>query len=147
MEKSTNNEKISELTPGFYRHYKHDPLKGINDHVYEFINIGHHTEINGLDESAMVVYQPIYEQVVYAAGKHWDLRPRMMFLSDKEIEKISFFIKFFEAIFPFLKRGSKKPLSVKRFTRIEDPELVKKLVEIRNKMYGMEFKYYTGEDL
>lgn len=119
--------EIFDLIPGFYVHYKHDPAKGINDHVYEFLNIGHHTEIEGLDESAMVVYQPLYEQAgVYTIGKHWDLRPRTMFLSDKEIEN-----------------GS----SVKRFKIIEDKELVKKLVEIRNKMYGSELKYYTGDDL
>ena len=41
--------------PGFYYHYKHDDDKGICDYAYEVVNIGHHTEIEGLDESPRVL--------------------------------------------------------------------------------------------
>lgn len=34
---------------GFYYHYKHDPTGAVNNYAYEILNIGHHTEIDGLD--------------------------------------------------------------------------------------------------
>jgi hypothetical protein len=58
----------------YYYHYKHDPLLSINNYAYEIINIGHHTEIDGLSESAMVIYAPLYSEAgVYKAGKHFDI--------------------------------------------------------------------------
>lgn len=50
---------------GFYYHYKHDPLKDEFNYAYEVLNIAHHTEVEGLEESAMVVYRPIYEAPVF----------------------------------------------------------------------------------
>ncbi len=100
---------------GFYYHYKHDPTKGFNSHAYEIINIGHHTEIEGLKESAMVIYAPLYEQAgVYTEGKHFDVRPLDMFL--EEVTKDS-------KTFP-------------RFSEITDPELIEKLRDIKKELYG-----------
>lgn len=102
-----------EIEKGFYYHYKHDPAKEINDYAYEIMGIGHHTEVDGLDESAMVMYRPIYESSVYKAGKHWDLRPYDSFME------------------PVTKDDKTFP----RFQKITDPEIVKKLEVIRNQMY------------
>jgi hypothetical protein len=102
-----------EIEKGFYYHYKHDPTKEINDYAYEIMGIGHHTEIDGLDESAMVMYRPIYESSVYKAGKHWDLRPFAMFMEEV----------------------TKDGKTFARFQKITDPEIIKKLEEIRSQMY------------
>ncbi|MES2416394.1 MAG: DUF1653 domain-containing protein [Patescibacteria group bacterium] len=100
---------------GFYYHYKHDLSKGINDHAYEVMGIGHNTEIDDLEESAMVMYRPIYNQVVYQAGKHWDLRPVSMFI-DKDFEKDG-------KIIP------------ERFKKITDEKIIAELSKIRDEMY------------
>jgi hypothetical protein len=75
--------------------------------------IGHHTEIDGLEESAMVIYRPLYISPVYTRGKHSDLRPVKMFMECVE----------------------KDGLTMKRFTKIEDPETLAKLSRIRDTMY------------
>ncbi len=98
---------------GFYYHYKHDPKGEVNNYAYEVLNIGHHTEINGLDESAMVVYRPLYEASVYKIGKHWDVRPLPMFM-----EKVE-----------------KEGVMMDRFTPITDPEIIKLLEEKCNELY------------
>jgi hypothetical protein len=100
---------------GFYYHYKHNPQGGVNDHAYEVMGIGHHTEIDGLDESAMVIYRPIYNQVVYKAGKHWDLRPVNMFMATN-----------------FEKDGKMIP---ERFMKITDKKVIAELTKIRDDMY------------
>ena len=103
-----------EPEKGFYYHYKHKTENGIKDYAYEVLNIGHHTEIEGLDESAMVVYRPLYESAgVYKIGKHWDVRPLAMFM--EEVTKD-------EKTFP-------------RFTKITDEEIIKKLEQVRDEMY------------
>ena len=128
MKNDSKQLEIFDLEPGFYRHVKHDPSLGICHHTYEFLNIAHHTEVDGLDESALVIYQPLYDWApVYKKGKHWDARPQVMFLSDREDEQ--------------------SHQMVKRFTRISDPTLIAELVKIRNTMYGDHFKYYTGDAL
>ena len=98
---------------GFYYHYKHDPAGSINNYAYEVLNIGHHTEIDGLDESAMVVYRPLYEASVYKIGKHWDVRPFSMFMENVE------------------KDGKIIP----RFSTITNPEIVSELEKIKSEMY------------
>lgn len=108
--------KLNYPKNGFYYHYKHNLFKGINDHAYEVTGIGHHTEIDGLDESAMVMYRPIYNQVVYQAGKHWDLRPVNMFM-DKNFDKDG-------KIIP------------ERFVRITDEKIIAELTKIRDEMYS-----------
>ncbi len=106
-----NNLKIG----GFYYHYKHDPSKDIYNYAYEIINIGHHTEIEGLDESQMVIYAPLYPEAgVYKAGKHFDLRPLTMFLE------------------PVTKEGK----TFSRFQEITDPELIEKLKLKKQEMYA-----------
>lgn len=103
-----------EIQKGFYYHYKHDPAGEWNNYLYEVLNVGHHTEINGLDESAMVVYRPLYESAgVYGMGKHWDVRPYHMF-----IEKIN-------------KEGIEKD----RFSLITNPELIEKCKKLAEEMY------------
>ncbi len=45
---------------GFYYHYKHDPLKPVNDYAYEVVGVGCHTEDDCRPEDAnMVVYRPL----------------------------------------------------------------------------------------
>ncbi len=100
-------------TPGFYYHYKHDPVGEINNYAYEVLNIAHHTEIDGLDESAMVVYRPLYESSVYKAGGHWDARPLGSFME------------------PVL-RESKE---IERFSKIIDPVVTAALEKIKGQMY------------
>lgn len=102
-----------EITKGFYYHYKHDPKGEWNNHLYEVMGIGHHTEVDGLDESAMVMYRPLYEAMVYKEGKHFDLRPFDMFIETVE------------------KEGKLIP----RFTLVTDQDLIERCKEIRRKMY------------
>src|ERR1043166_6006960 len=97
----------------FYYHYKNDPGGAIHNYAYEVMGIGHHTEIKGLDESAMVMYRPLYEASVFKAGKHWDLRPLKMFMETVE------------------KNGATMP----RFRKIKDPLVVQELTKIRDTMY------------
>lgn len=105
---------MQTITPGFYYHYKHDPSGAINNYAYEVLNIAHHTEIDGLEESAMVVYQPLYSTAaVYQEGKHWDVRPLAMFAETVE----------------------KNGVTMNRFTRITDETVLEKLNRIRNEMY------------
>jgi len=106
---------MQEPEKGFYYHYKHDPNGPFNHHAYEVMGIGHHTEIEGLEESAMVMYRPIYKQVVYEAGKHWDLRPLKMFMEN------------------VTKEGKTFP----RFQKITDAKLIAELVKIRDMMYPL----------
>jgi hypothetical protein len=102
-----------EPQKGFYYHYKHNPEKGIFDYAYEVLNIAHHTEIEGLDESAMVVYRPIYEAPVYKIGKHWDTRPLTMFMEE------------------VVKDGKTIP----RFLKIDEPDIIAKLEAQAKQMY------------
>ncbi|MGE5541260.1 MAG: DUF1653 domain-containing protein [Bacillota bacterium] len=101
---------------GFYYHYKHDPSGPVNNYAYEIFGAGHHTEEDCRPEDAfMMVYRPLYEDAyVYQLGKLFDLRPLEMALETVEID------------------GETKP----RFTRIEDPAIIEKLIAIRNKLYS-----------
>ncbi|HEY4493990.1 MAG TPA: DUF1653 domain-containing protein [Candidatus Paceibacterota bacterium] len=100
--------------PGFYYHYKHDEKGSINNYAYEVLNVAHHTEVDDLDEGAMVIYQPIYESSVYKAGKHWDARPLAMFVEN------------------VVKDGKEIP----RFTKIADPKIISELEKIKKEMYA-----------
>lgn len=111
--RSAMERKMKEITKGFYYHYKHDPSKSINNYAYEVLNVAHHSEIEGLDESAMVIYRPLYESPVYKNGKHWDARPLTMFM-----EKV--------------KKGEKDK---NRFAKISDPKIITELEKIRDEMY------------
>jgi len=100
---------------GFYRHYKHDPKKGITNYSYEILGVGVHTEDECRPEDInMMVYRPLYKDAfVYRAGKLFDLRPLGMFY-----EKA-------------LWKGKK----VIRFTLVTDKKLIAKLRKIRDRMY------------
>lgn len=103
-----------DLEKSFYYHYKHDPKGDVSNYAYEVLNIAHHSEIDGVEESAMVVYRPLYKSArAYKAGKHWDVRPFEMFTEILE------------------KDGKKIP----RFTKITDLEIIKDLEKIRDFMY------------
>ena len=97
----------------YYYHYKHNPDGSVNDYAYEIMNIAHHTEIDGLEESAMVVYAPLYEAFVYKHGKHWDVRPLTMFMEQVE------------------KDGE----TIDRFAKITDPEIISQLDQIKKELY------------
>lgn len=100
---------------GFYYHYKHDPEGSINNYAYEVLGVGCHTEDDCRPEDIhMVVYRPLYESSVYKAGKLFDLRPLEMWMGEVAVN------------------GKTVP----RFRKITDPDVVKKLREIRREMYG-----------
>jgi len=106
-------EKVPEK--GFYYHYKRDPGGSFNNYAYEVLGVGHHTEDDCRPEDEhMVVYRPIYESSVFTAGKLFDLRPLEMWMGEKTLPD-----------------GQ----TVKRFTKITDPELLKRLRELRDQMY------------
>ncbi len=115
---------MNKLEPGFYYHYKHDPTKDVGNYAYEVLNIAHHTEMEDFDEAAMVVYRPLYEAKVYTAGKHWDVRPLNMFMEN------------------VIKDGKEFP----RFVKITDIEVIKKLQQIRDRMYEPEAKSEIKEN-
>ena len=102
---------LSELIPkGFYHHYKHDPSKGFNDHAYEVVGIGMHSEDLGL----MVLYRPLYESSILkdSIAKCW-IRPYEMFIGMVE----------------------KEGKTVPRFQKIEDREVIEKLKTIKDETY------------
>lgn len=99
---------------GFYYHYKHDPAGPVNGYAYEVLGLGHYTEENlAQEERTMVVYRPLYESFVYTNGKMSDLRPLSLFMENVE----------------------KNGVKVARFARIEDPEVIRQLGDIRERMY------------
>ncbi|HLP44246.1 MAG TPA: DUF1653 domain-containing protein [Candidatus Nanoarchaeia archaeon] len=102
---------------GFYYHYKHDPIKGIQDYAYEVIGVGVHTEDDCRPEDAnMVIYRPLYEASVFKAGKLFDLRPLDMWMGEVE------------------KNGK----VFKRFSQVTDPKIISELQKIKENMYGRE---------
>lgn len=115
------NMKIPEKVPelGFYYHYKHDPSKGLEDHAYEVLGVGFHTEDNARPgEEHFLIYRPLYEQNVYKASKELnipclDARPLQMWM-----EMVT-------------KDGQTFP----RFKKITDPNIIAKLEKIRVEMY------------
>jgi len=110
-------KRVPEL--GFYYHYKHDPNGDVNNYVFEVIGVGFHTEDNAREgEEHFVIYRPLYEASVYTASKTFNIpcfdnRPLEMWMGDVEIN------------------GN----TIKRFTKIIDPEILKQLEIIRDKKY------------
>ena len=102
-----------EVEKGFYYHYKHDQQGEINNYAYEVIGFGMHTELHDDLMGELVLYRPLYEAFVYKRGKWFDVRPIVMFLE------------------PVVKDGK----TIERFTKITDPVLIAKLVEIRDRMH------------
>lgn len=116
--------------PGFYYHYKHDPGlarpdcpdAGIRNYAYEVLMpFGLYTEEDGPKDKFRVCYIPLYPWAkVYEISQKvgricQDHRPASMFLEHVESDTYD---------------GP-------RFKRITDPEIIKQLEEIRDRMYGM----------
>jgi hypothetical protein len=86
----------------------------VNNYAYEVIGVGMHSEDDCRPEDAnMVIYRPIYESSVYKAGKFFDLRPLEMWMGNVIKDNKTF----------------------KRFKKITDPEIIKKLEKIKGEMY------------
>lgn len=102
---------------GFYYHYKHDPAGSVNNHAYEVMGVGHHTEddCRPIDQH-MVVYRPIYEAFVYKNGKMFDIRPLEMFTEKNFLD-------------------SKGNIVPERFMKITDKKVIAELTKIRDEMY------------
>lgn len=101
---------------GFYYHYKHDPAGSVNNYAYEVIGVGFHTEDDCRPEDQfMVQYRPLYNALVYRIGKGRinDARPLGMFM-----EKV-------------IKNG----MTMDRFTKITDQNVIAELTKIRDQMY------------
>jgi hypothetical protein len=68
--------------PGqIYTHYKRDP-KIINDHLYEIIGLGKHTET----QEILVIYKPLYDLQDWLETAHFAVRPLTMFLEEVEYQ-------------------------------------------------------------
>lgn len=96
--------------PGYYYHYKHNPLAGVNDYAYEVVGVARHTE----EEFFLVLYRPLYTND-YLAPALYQARPLTNFT-----ESIT-------------KDGATMP----RFREITDPEVLSQLWEIRGMLYGV----------
>ncbi len=99
---------------GFYYHYKHDPNGSMENYAYEVLSVGFHTE----EDAHFVNYLPIYDAKIYQASVELgmmcvDTRPLEMWMGDVE----------------------KDGKTMKRFTKITDPEIISKLQKIKEEMY------------
>ena len=98
-----------KLQKGFYYHYKHDPNGSVNNYSYEVISVGTHTET----KEKLVIYRSLYQTETQGGANYW-LRPFEMFVEN------------------VIKDGETFP----RFQYITDPEIILKLENIRDEMYG-----------
>jgi hypothetical protein len=94
---------------GFYYHYKHDPKGDLYNYIYEVVGVGRNTE----EKTLTVLYRPLYESD-WMRPVDYQSRPLPMFMEN------------------LMKDGVEVP----RFTKITDPELIKKLEIIRDEMYA-----------
>lgn len=105
--------------PGLYYHYKHDPSVSVNNHAYEVIGVGFHTEDDVRPgEAHFVVYRPLYEASVYKTSKElgvpcFDNRPLELWMEDVE----------------------KDGKTISRFQKISDPLIIAELEKVQNEMY------------
>lgn len=97
---------------GYYRHYKHETAKGPGNYTYQVVHLAKSSEETAEPEFA--VYRPMYESEVYRAGKHFHIRPIKMFLSE-------------------VNEGRYQG---RRFSWISDSATIRKLEDIKVKMYG-----------
>jgi hypothetical protein len=78
--------------PGYYLHYKHDPLGKFGNYAYFISGIGFHTEESGV---WLLNYLPLYpEASVYQASLAlgivcYDNRPLEMWMSEVVVEGVS----------------------------------------------------------
>jgi len=105
--------------PGFYYHYKHDPIGAVNNYAYEVVGVGFHTEDDTRPgEEHFLIYRPLYEASVYKASKELsipclDARPLEMWMEE------------------VTKEGKTFP----RFQKITDPAVIEQFEKIRSEMY------------
>lgn len=110
-------KKVPEV--GFYYHYKHNPAGAVNNHAYEVLGVGFHTEDDCRPgEEHFVIYLPLYEASVYKAGvelgvRGFDARPLEMWMGEVE------------------KGGEMIP----RFRKITNPTVIAELEQVRDRMY------------
>jgi hypothetical protein len=93
---------------GFYRHYKHTPDGVPHNYTYEVVGIARYTE----DQAFLVLYRPLYESAWMKPGDA-NARPLEMFIGTAE----------------------KSGVIVPRFTQVTNPNDVKILEQIRERMY------------
>jgi len=106
MQNESEHVQLPDL--GFYYHYKHDLAGEVNNYAYEVTGIARHTE----DKTFLVLYVPLYETEWFKPAD-FQARPLTMFM-----ESVT-------------KDGVTRP----RFTKIDDPAVLKQLKEIRDRMY------------
>lgn len=111
-------KRVPEL--GFYYHYKHDPSGSVNNYAYEVVGVGFHTEDDARPgEEHFVQYRPLYsDAAVYKASQElgvpcFDQRPLEMWMGNVE----------------------KGGLTIPRFAKITDPQVVTALEVVRRAMY------------
>lgn len=109
--------KIPDSVPekGFYYHRKHTPESEINFHAYEVVGVGLNSgDTFSPEDENVVIYRPLYEEsIAYANGK-------------------AFFV---QSLDRWIGEESKDGVTIKRFTKITDPDTISRLTEIRYKMY------------
>jgi hypothetical protein len=93
---------------GFYVHYKHDPQLAPHDHMYEVVGLARNTE----EQTYSVLYRPLYENN-WLLPANYQSRPLEMFLESVEVDGVL----------------------VPRFTKISDPDLIRELTIVRDRMY------------
>lgn len=86
----------------YYYHFKHDPEKGTEDHLYKIIGTAVHSETDEIS----VIYQPLYE---------------LRFLDEKEVNYMSRPMKMW---MEFVDRDE---YSGPRFIKVEDEEFIGRL--------------------
>jgi len=60
-----------------YYHFKHDPLLGADNHLYEIVGLGDDTETGKI----VVIYRPVYEsKYLTEKGAEYFVRPLSVFL-------------------------------------------------------------------
>lgn len=96
------------IEKGFYYHYKHDPTKSFNNYAYEVLGVSRHTETRSLS----MVYRPLYENTYLDV----DLSNRPLAMSLETV----------------IVDGNEIP----RFRKVEDTEVIEKLIAIRDQMYS-----------
>lgn len=116
-----SSQELSKiLEPGFWRHYKHDKTKGMSDHVYELVGIGHNTEYGKRpgEPEYLVLYRPLY--------------PCSLHTDSNESNSPRFWSRPLDMWFEPIKKDGKM---VPRFEKITDPGEIGYFEKIRDQMY------------
>lgn len=109
MEHAMNDKKLPEL--GFWQHYKHDPKKEWCDKTYYFVNYSLDSDTDGFRGR----YLPLYEETGHLGpAKDYSISVER-WMSEVEVH------------------GKMVP----RYTRVTDPEPLRKLEAKRKEKYGI----------